>query len=260
MELEHLPNTTSEPDRVPICEICRQRPVRVVAWGEHKLVTSLCDNCNAEEEAQRDAERDRRREDRGRQLRRDLGDRYAAYSFDSYPVDCPARATALARVRDAAHNNVFAERQNLVIFGTVGAAKTSLAVSAARWLVETEAVAARFFVVSEWLGLIRKSFDEPNDAEEIARSAELLVFDDVGGAERMNAFVLEKLGELVDHRYRHRRPMIVTSNKEPAELVALLGREDPDVGQRIVSRLMQDAVAVRLEASDLRIARERAAA
>lgn len=256
MELQHLPDMTTT-DRVPVCEICRERPVRVVTWKDCRLVTPLCDQCNAEEEATARAARLARQGDRSRKLDHDLGERYAAYSFESFPVVDAVREAAVERVRSAALDDVLGRRRNLVLFGSVGAGKTSLAVSAAKLLVE-RGMAARFFVVRDWLDLVRASFDEPNDADSIAKTTELLVFDDLG-AERTTPFALEKLLGVIDHRYRNKRPIIVTSNFAPSELVEQLHQADPRIGQRIVSRLMEDTEAVRLEASDLRIA-ERAAA
>lgn len=47
-------------------------------------------------------------------------------------------------------------------------------------------------------------------------------------------------------------PTVVTSKYLPSELARRLGHDDPATGLRIVSRLTEDAVHVRLDRPDLR--------
>lgn len=270
MELEHLPSTTSTtvaPDRIQTCESCSARPRIVVTWGGRTIVTPLCEECSAAAIAEReDVATRRHRDDMLRTFERDLGERYARYSFDGFPTAEPARADALTRVRKAL-DDIVDERRNLILFGSSnGSGKTSLAVSAGRWLIENEGIAARFFTVVDWLELIRASFQEGNDdvlfdAEAVARKTGLLIFDDLG-AERVSEWVLERFSGVIDWRYRNYRPTIITSNLAPSELISHFDPEDPRAGRRIISRFMEDAVAIRLEASDLRLvdAAERQAA
>ena len=254
-ELEHLMSTTSAPERIELCGHCHRQPRVLVTWQSHTIDTGLCEKCGADESSRMDAAHRDRRDAYLRRFLLDIGPRYERYTFETFPASDPTRAEALTRVRDAALNDVFVEHRNLVVFGDVGAGKTGLAIAAARSLIE-EGMAARFFVVRDWLDLIRASFDEPNNAEQIAKTAGLLVLDDLG-AERTTEFALEKLLGLIDHRYKHLRPTIVTSNFEPGELVEHLDERDPRVGRRIVSRMMDDAIPIRLEASDLRVSAER---
>jgi hypothetical protein len=46
--------------------------------------------------------------------------------------------------------------------------------------------------------------------------------------------------------------MVVTTNYAPAALAARLGHDDPVVGQRIVSRLVDGALRINLDRADLR--------
>src|ERR1700691_3730654 len=100
MELEHLPSTTLAPERAKPCERCDKRPRVVVTWGEHSVDTGLCAECGAEESARIEGVHEDHRADRRRQFDRDLGKRYAGYTFDTFPVSDRTLADALRRVQD----------------------------------------------------------------------------------------------------------------------------------------------------------------
>ena len=77
------------------------------------------------------------------------------------------------------------------------------------------------------------------------KDTRLLVIDDLG-AERPTPWTAERLDIIVDHRYVHSRPLIVTSNVPTPRLAARLSGElddapggDGKTGIRIVSRLAE---------------------
>ena len=78
----------------------------------------------------------------------------------------------------------------------------------------------------------------------------MLALDDLG-AERPTDFARDELATLVEHRYMQGLPTIVTSYP-PSKLAARLGHDDPEVGQRLVSRLTDDAVQIRFIGPDRR--------
>ena len=114
----------------------------------------------------------------------------------------------------------------------------------------------RFANVRQLLAQIRRSFSAgaAHDPTEELIAADLLVLDDLG-AERRTDWALETLATLVEERYVAERVTIVTSNYRPSELARLLGQDDPVIGQRIVSRLIEDAVLIHLDRPDLRLRR-----
>jgi DNA replication protein DnaC len=79
----------------------------------------------------------------------------------------------------------------------------------------------------------------------------LIVLDDVG-AERPTEFALETLALIVEHNHVRGTPMIVTTNYSPSALAQRLGQDDPVLGQRIVSRLIEGALRIKLDRADLR--------
>lgn len=150
------------------------------------------------------------------------------------------------------------ERRNLVLDGAVGAGKTGLAWLIVRDLITGEpSVGALFLNFRDLLWEIRASFDS-GDAEgsllaRRAQSVSVLALDDLG-AERPTPWACEQLATLIDKRYENRLPTVVTSNYSPAELAKRLGKDDPVIGRRVVSRLTEGATVVRFSNGDRRLA------
>lgn len=216
------------------------------ASGTFTFQPRLCPAC-----AEADLERERREtHDRriAHLLDRAGGGRMRHLSLATYPADNHG-SQALATV----HTWLDADpRPNLLLYGTVGAGKTGLAWGLIRHLCEhgTEAMLVN---LRDWLAKRRYAISthEPPDLRPL--HVPILALDDVG-AERPTDWARDELAQLVEERYQHQRPTIVTSNYDPAELAKRLGHDDLVIGQRIVSRLCDGAVQVRFTGTDRRIA------
>jgi DNA replication protein DnaC len=101
------------------------------------------------------------------------------------------------------------------------------------------------------------SAGEPDSPIRDLYEASVLVLDDLG-AERPTDWARDAIAALVQYRHTRDLPTVVTSNYAPAALVKRLGHDDPMIGQRIVSRLVEHCITVKLDRPDLRI-RKRAA-
>lgn len=104
----------------------------------------------------------------------------------------------------------------------------------------------RFVVVPTLLDRLRAGIEYAGVADPLPGlvDADLLVLDDLG-REKSTEWVIERLYVLVNERYNHRRPTIVTTNYAPSELI---GRGY----DALVSRLVDAADVVRIEAADYR--------
>jgi len=185
------------------------------------------------------------------------------WTVESYPDDEEGQRVR-GYVRGWITGYVHGERHNLILFGGVGAGKTGIAWSMVRKLVEHEIDVAAATerepmlpaAIVNWRGLLEavraamRSNDEP-PAFNTARHVGVLVLDDLG-AERPTDFARETLANLVEHRMQQQLPIVVTTNYDPDRLAARLGHDGALVGQRIVSRLCQDAVQVRFVNGDRR--------
>lgn len=138
--------------------------------------------------------------------------------------------------------------RNLVLFGPIGVGKTRAALAASR-VAHDRGLEVRYYLVAEALDMLRPG--GPEDALEALSTCDRLILDDLG-SERPTDWTAERLGILIDRRWREQRPLIVTTNLE-------LRREDASnellstLGPRSYSRVVGDgAVVIRLTGNDRR--------
>lgn len=134
------------------------------------------------------------------------------------------------------------DRGSLVVVGPVGTGKTWAAWHAIKYLIQ----------VHEWMGRydvcpahrFARVVAPPLDEEQVDRWArvDLLVLDDLG-SQRISDWGLEVLTGLVDDRWAHARPTVITSND--GNLAALLG-------ERAASRIRDEATIVQITGADRR--------
>lgn len=115
---------------------------------------------------------------------------------------------------------------HLVLFGGTGSGKTWSLWKAAEHLAQA-GWRRRFDIVDTYE--IKTATDLPQDDNLIRRwkHTDVLAIDDLG-AQGLNDWSLDRLHPIVDHRWKHALPMVVTTNV--ADMRAM-------VGERISSRL-----------------------
>jgi DNA replication protein DnaC len=188
-------------------------------------------------------------------------DRMAEWSFDTFPADDVAGRRAL----NAAREWMEGTDSGLYIWGPVGTGKTGLAYSVARDFIERYPYPAQdvhFINLRAWLaeGRARLSAGEQVEIEQLLDSGgdgSLVVLDDLG-AERPTDWALEQIAYVIENRYAVDAWTVVTTNYAPSDLAQRLGRDDPVIGQRIVSRLLEDTTKIELKRADLRARRSAA--
>jgi DNA replication protein DnaC len=176
------------------------------------------------------------------------------WSLATFPADEVVGMAAKKAAVDWLENENGLEG-NLYIYGPVGSGKTGLAWATALHVVESElSDEIRFCNVRQLLTGIRRSFgtEEANDPTDELVEAWVVVLDDLG-AERVTDWTREWLATLIEGRYVNERPTIVTANYSPSQLARRLGHDDPILGKRIVSRLTEGAIQIKLDRADLRL-------
>jgi len=132
--------------------------------------------------------------------------------------------------------------RNLVLIGPIGVGKSRAALAACR-PAHDAGLEVRYHLVAEALDLLRPG--GPEDALDALAECDRLILDDLG-SERPTDWTAERLGILIDRRWREERPLVVTTNLDPNELAAVLG-------PRSYSRIVGDsAVVLRLTGHDRR--------
>lgn len=181
-----------------------------------------------------------------------LGKRFLHRRFETFEVTESNRKAyeACKRFCDTYQR----DSKGILLTGGYGTGKTHLAAAILAEMVR-KGVAGAFVVVPDLLQAVRRSFNERDnkDLQELfatVRTAPLLVLDDLG-AERANEWVREQLFMLINARYEDMLPTVITTNKTIKELVA--DNKGEQLGQRIVSRIVEMTDGVLIEAEDYRM-------
>lgn len=179
---------------------------------------------------------------------------YRDLSWDTYPVTESTRAAF-----QAIRSHDMASGAWLTIYGDVGTGKTALALLLVGQAMDAGR-SAIYYTLVELLDRMRASFDRRQsgtaDVSEqtlltAALETDVLMLDDIGAesnrAGGLSAWGQERLFRIIDHRYKHRRQTVVTSNLDLSALAV-------HVGDRTVSRLSDPRIGriVRLSGPDLR--------
>jgi DNA replication protein DnaC len=163
--------------------------------------------------------------------------KYRGVSFDRPPVTEISDAV-VQPIRDFC-GEIGANIENgrgLWLYGGPGTGKTTLAMVVSRTALEAGRSVA-IYSLPKLLARIRRTYDaergEQSYAELFERltTVDLLHIDDLG-AEKQTEWVLEQLYALINERYESKRSLVVTTNKNEAEL-------EEQIGERVVSRLVE---------------------
>jgi DNA replication protein DnaC len=188
-------------------------------------------------------------------------ERMRSWTLDTFPADDVAGRRALAAARTWLATG---EQPRIYVYGPPGTGKTGLAFAMARYWIESISERVLFENVRALLAAQRAGFahtdstsdnSEPTPIEKLLDTygdGEIVVLDDLG-AERPTEYALETVALIVEHLHANDVPLIVTTNYAPAALAKRLGHADLVVGQRIVSRLVEDALRIELDRRDLRM-------
>ena len=141
-----------------------------------------------------------------------LGARFLNRTFGNFDKSREPQAFDLCR-KYVDRDNLFAEPHNgLMLLGGVGTGKTHLAAAIANTFVE-RGIVTLFATFSEHLENIRTEFDHVGRKEYLAKmkSVPVLVIDDLG-KERKTEWSQQILFDVINSRYEHMLPTIITTN------------------------------------------------
>lgn len=145
---------------------------------------------------------------------------------------------------------LISEGRNAVLLGRPGRGKTHLAIAIAYKAIQN-GFDARFETAPALLGRLHKAQQAGALDEAMAQYVDphVLVIDELGyltyGSDAANF-----LFQVVDQRYLARRPVLITSNKEPSEWGRVL--HDADLAEAIIDRLLERGEILRLAGKSYR--------
>lgn len=177
-----------------------------------------------------------------------MGARFQMRTFATFREDAATETAKRLAQAFCAELRTNQRTTGLMLIGPYGCGKTHLAAAILHQSAE-DGIPGIFVVVPELLAKIRSSYNvhdgKADEIIEAAKEAPLLVLDDLG-AEKASPWVQEQLYMLINHRYEHMMPTVITTNNDGAELEAELGR-------RTLSRLAEMTVPVKIKAGDYRM-------
>lgn len=175
-----------------------------------------------------------------------MGTRFKRRTFSTFQ-ETPNNTKALGSASGYARNfarMAEAEQNGLMFIGSKGTGKTHLAAAIANQLI-SEGVPVLFVTMIDMLAKIKATFNgqSPENEEKLMRlykNVDLLILDDMG-KELPTPWALSKIFELVNARYENYKPVIITSNYTPSELVSRLTPPDGDAttADATVDRLLE---------------------
>lgn len=130
--------------------------------------------------------------------------------FDTFIENAQnSKPLAIARRYVDRFDEMYAKNQGILLYGDVGTGKSYLAAAIANELTKK----LHLVVMTSFVMLLDKvnKFEDCGEYINKLNTAELLVIDDLG-AERGTDFALEKVYDVIDSRYRCRKPIILTTN------------------------------------------------
>ena len=133
----------------------------------------------------------------------------------------------------------------LFIYGSNGTGKTFIMVAIAKEIIRRMGLPVVMVDVPEWISGFYGSIKRRNEMIGKLKDVNVLLMDDLG-AEQQTEYTIPILGELINHRWVHKRLTYFTSNLTP-ELVKK--KIDP----RIISRISGMCKFIRLTGEDRRV-------
>lgn len=206
-------------DGLLYCGKCRTRKQSILSLPDNPSKTYkvpvMC-KCR-EEEYRREQEEMRKREEMERVARLKgnslMDEKFRSTTFDKFEIIKENTKLYKMCLRYAEHFDEMAEKnQGLLLYGPVGTGKSFAAACIANYLLDRMVPV----VMTSFVKILQSvQFFSGEDAEQkfINRmnEAKLLIIDDLG-AERNTDFALEKVYNIIDSRYRAKKPLILTTN------------------------------------------------
>lgn len=166
------------------------------------------------------------------------------FTFDTFHPDgrglSPDRQRNLRHAYDAARAFALDPKGWLLLMGGYGSGKTHLAAAIANEVLK-RGIVPLFVTVPDLLDHLRATYapgsPQPySERFEEVRTAPVLILDDLG-TENATPWALEKLFQLLNHRYVARLPTVITTNQE-------LDRLDPRLRSRLADPELVDIVTI----------------
>lgn len=170
-----------------------------------------------------------------------MGVRFAKRTFDTF--DTSNDPNAYARCYHYSKHYTDTERNSLILIGKCGTGKTHLAAAIANALLD-KGIPVLFDTYSGHLHKLRMDMDNNTHYREKMQNIDMLILDDVG-REKVTEWSQSTMFDVINYRYEHMLPIVITSNYESNQLADYFGAA-------VWSRLCEMCIGVKTEGGDYR--------
>lgn len=209
-----------------------------------------------------------------RMTRAHIPERYTHCTLESFVTANATHIKALKATRHIVESfRIETDGHGLLLTGDVGVGKTHLAVGVLRELIEQKGALGLFCDYRELLKEIQHSYNPQVATTELdilrpVFEAEVLVLDELG-AVKPTDWVWDTVAHILNTRYNHKRTTIITTNypnlppamaeqhgaQSQRAAAARAMREETlgdRIGERMLSRLQEMCIPVRMQGDDYR--------
>lgn len=231
-------------DGLMYCGKCHtRRQMRIELLGEMRTVPIMCDCLKAEAQEEEARERAAAHDRKRRLWLQEPAD--AASTFQRDDRKNPIISDAMRRYADQ-FNEMERQNMGLLLYGPVGTGKTFYAACIANALID-HGRSAKMTNFSAIINKLQESFDGRQRFLDKLNRFDLLIIDDLG-IERESEYMQEQVYNIIDARYKARRPLIVTTNISLDEI-----KNPKSVQrQRIYDRILQICHPVKIDGTSRR--------
>lgn len=201
-----------DPDGFKRCAVCGKKLETVVEFMNVKRkVPCVCD-CTLKkiEEAKRQEEEQKKKDYIAHMRRTGFSDNdFKNWTFENDDMSKP-EITSVAKKYVENFKTFKNNGKGLLFYGTVGTGKTYAAAEIANALIDM----GKPVLMTNFTRIINKlqsSFEGRQEYIDGLNEFDLLILDDLA-AERQTEYVLENVFNVIDARYRAKKPLIITTN------------------------------------------------
>lgn len=192
---------------------CEVKLPEVLGQGRTARFPTMCECRRKKVEAEEELERKKKEMEVVQRLRKEslMSPRFEEATFQNFRVDQANSYNLRLCRRYAEHFDLMMEKnQGLIFYGDVGTGKTFAAACIANHLLARGVPV----IMTSFIKLLSSMQAYGNDNKRLIANlnrAKLLIIDDLG-AERDTDFAQEHVYNIIDSRYRAKRPLIITTN------------------------------------------------
>lgn len=229
-----LTNEVTEDTEIPLCPHCHTpQAIKMVMMGKLRLLPVMCECRKKEVEKLEKAAKDAEFQEVVRSLRKNslMDERFKDSNFKNVIVtEGNKNALKIARRYCTEAERMLSENQGLMFTGGVGTGKTLIAACMANELINN----GYYAIMTSIVKMLDNGYRNEDEAYiNKLNKADFLFIDDFG-AERKTDYAYERIYNLIDSRYRVKKPLIITTNLSVPQMTQRIDMQTDRIYDRVL--------------------------